>query len=61
MQVGNAVPVKLGTAVGQAILAHENEQSNEKGRQPDIEKMIDAAVARIRASARNRKAGKKII
>ena len=58
MQVGNAVPVKLGTAVGQAVLAHESKQLNRKGRQPNIGKMIDAAVARLRASARNRKAGK---
>lgn len=58
-QVGNAVPVHLGAAIGQAILAHEQQQSRTAGRQPNIEKMMDAAVARLRASARNKSAGKR--
>ena len=59
MQIGNAVPVKLGSAIGQAILAHESDQVNKKGKQPNVEKMIEAAVARLRASARNKNARKK--
>lgn len=59
MQVGNAVPVHLGTAIGRAILAHEQELSKKKGKQPNVEKMIELAVARLRASARNKSAGKK--
>ena len=59
MQIGNAVPVRLGAAIGRAILSHEETRSNERERQPDIEKMIATAVARLRASARNRSAGKK--
>jgi DNA (cytosine-5)-methyltransferase 1 len=59
MQVGNAVPVHLGSAIGRAILAHEQHLSNKRGKQPDIEKMIELAVARLRASARNKSAGKK--
>lgn len=59
MQVGNAVPVKLGAAIGRAILEHEQNQSQKKGKQPDVEKMIELAVARLRAAARNKVAGKK--
>ena len=55
MQVGNAVPVQLGAAIGQAILSHEESQSKKRGqRQPNIEKMMAEAVARLRASARNK-------
>ncbi len=59
MQVGNAVPVHLGSAIGRAILAHEQELSKKKGKQPNVETMIELAVARLRASARNKRAGKK--
>lgn len=59
MQVGNAVPVQLGAAIGRAIIAHEQELSKNKGRQPNVEKMIEVAVARLRASARNKRVGKK--
>lgn len=59
MQVGNAVPVHLGTAIGRAILAHEQELSKKKGKQPNVERMIELAVERLRASARNKSAGKK--
>lgn len=58
-QVGNAVPVHLGSAIGRAILAHEQELSKKKGKQPNVEQMIELAVARLRASARNKSAGKK--
>lgn len=59
MQIGNAVPVHLGSAIGRAILAHEQQQSKQTGTQPNVEKMIELAVARLRASARNKSAGKK--
>jgi DNA (cytosine-5)-methyltransferase 1 len=59
MQVGNAVPVHLGTAIGRAIQIHEQDQSGKKGQQPNVEKMIEVAVARLRASARNKVARKK--
>ena len=45
--------------MGRAILAHEQELSKKKGKQPNVEKMIELAVARLRASARNKSAGKK--
>ncbi len=58
MQVGNAVPVLLGRAVGDAILAHEEAQAGKRGRQPNVDRMLEAAVARLRASARNKGARK---
>jgi DNA (cytosine-5)-methyltransferase 1 len=56
MQVGNAVPVQLGAAVGQAIAEHDRRRKKEPATQPDVEKMIEVAVARLRASARNNSA-----
>lgn len=56
MQVGNAVPVQLGAAVGQAIAEHDRRRKKEPASQPDVEKMIEVAVARLRASARNNSA-----
>ena len=55
-QIGNAVPVQLGAAIGKAILLHEETQSKKRGqRQPNIEKMMAEAVTRLRASARNKR------
>ncbi len=59
MQIGNAVPVHLGAAIGKAIFMHEYELSQKQVKQPDIDKMIEVAVARLRASARNKNTGKK--
>lgn len=53
MQIGNAVPVQLGLAVGRSIVEHDRRRMTEPAAQPDIEEMIEAAVARLRASARN--------
>ncbi len=58
-QVGNAVPVHLGAAIGRAILTHDQEQFNDKDNQPDVEKMMELAVARLRAAARNKNARRK--
>jgi DNA (cytosine-5)-methyltransferase 1 len=52
-QIGNAVPVVLGRAIGNAIVAHENQSLNCALIQPDIEMMLEFAVARLRAAARN--------
>ncbi len=54
MQVGNAVPVPLGTAVGKAILKHDASKRRTTVRHPDMETMMANAVARLRASARNK-------
>jgi len=58
MQIGNTVPVRLGAAIGQAILSHKETRSSMVEQPPDIEKMMATAVARLRASARNRGTGK---
>ncbi len=53
MQIGNAVPVELGLALGRAITTHERKKRGSSSR-TDTEAMIALAVARLRASARNR-------
>jgi hypothetical protein len=58
MQIGNAVPVHLGAAIARAILAHEQNLSQKKGKQPNVEMMIELAVTRLRAAARNKSARK---
>lgn len=52
LQIGNAVPVHLGAAVGRAILAHLN---GESGRSEDWDVQLDRAVHTLRASARNKR------
>lgn len=54
MQIGNAVPVPLGTALGSAILRHHDLKSRKAIRHPDLDTMMEMAVARLRASARNK-------
>lgn len=56
-QIGNAVPVPLGTAIGEAINAHDvlSQQPSTSATQPDITVMFAAAVARLRAAGRNKK------
>lgn len=57
-QIGNAVPVPLGTAIGEAILAASNGHKPDQG--PfDLEHALNVAVSRLRASARNKKPKKK--
>jgi len=52
-QVGNAVPVRLGAAIGRAILSHDGDAQRFGIRHPDMEVMMAAAVGRLRAAARN--------
>jgi DNA (cytosine-5)-methyltransferase 1 len=55
MQVGNAVPVALGRAIGAAILRHEMEASLPADRRGlDVNVMMATAVGRLRAAARNK-------
>jgi DNA (cytosine-5)-methyltransferase 1 len=49
LQVGNAVPVHLGEAIGRAILDARTSNTY------DVDIMLDAAVRRIRAAASNKK------
>jgi DNA (cytosine-5)-methyltransferase 1 len=51
MQIGNAVPIALGRAVGLTILNHKAQTS--VGWSDDYDKLLEAAVTRLRASARN--------
>lgn len=58
MQVGNAVPVHLGVAVGTAILAHEAAVAglaSSEGGHPDLDLMLATAIGRLRAAGRNKK------
>ena len=55
MQVGNAVPVRLGKAIGAAIAGHEAEVSrmNLSDWSPDYEAMTASAIHRLRIAGRN--------
>jgi DNA (cytosine-5)-methyltransferase 1 len=55
-QIGNAVPVALGKAIGLTL-----QQTSEPKRQIDHAEMLGKAVERLRASARNTKARKALI
>lgn len=56
MQVGNAVPVQLGAAVGAALVDHVQARSRPAVNQPpDVEAMLAAATTRLRATARNKR------
>lgn len=54
MQVGNAVPVLLGKAIGAAIVKHDASKRQGSVNHPDMETMMASAVERLRASARNK-------
>jgi DNA (cytosine-5)-methyltransferase 1 len=54
LQIGNAVPVPLGRAIGQAILTAD-QQVKRKVSAFDVEAALDVAVKRLRASARNKR------
>lgn len=53
MQIGNAVPLALGKAIGTAILAHKAMAASDWT--DDYDKQLEAAVVRLRASARNKR------
>lgn len=55
MQIGNAVPIPLGEAVARSFLRHEANARKMKGWTADFDAMLDTAVTRLRASARNKK------
>ena len=59
LQIGNAVPAQLGTAIGQAVLT----VAGVAGRQAqqssfDYEQALVMAVKKLRASARNKRPSK---
>ena len=53
LQVGNAVPIALGTALADSI--HQAEPLSQEDCDVDFEAMLTDAVARLRASARNKR------
>ena len=53
-QVGNAVPVPLGKAIGTTIIKHDASKQRNAVRHPDMDTMMARAVERLRASARNK-------
>jgi hypothetical protein len=50
MQVGNAVPVALGTAVGQMLGAPRSEEEG-----ASFESMLNQATTKLRSAARNKR------
>lgn len=54
LQVGNAVPVPLGTALGKALLAHKPKPAPPQT-EADLELMLRLAIDRLRGSARNKR------
>jgi DNA (cytosine-5)-methyltransferase 1 len=58
LQVGNAVPVQLGSAIGRAVLAATSRRKPEQNLF-DLEHALGTAVKRLRASARNKRPKKK--
>lgn len=54
LQIGNAVPVALGKAIGEAIARHDASKRRNAVRHPDLDTMMAQAVDRLRASARNK-------
>lgn len=56
MQVGNAVPVHLGAAVGVALLRHHTQSSRKwVPEEMDVERLLSIASDRLRATARNKR------
>jgi len=56
MQVGNAVPVHLGTAVGAALVSHvAKPQRGHVTDATDVERLLSIATDRLRGTARNKR------
>ena len=55
MQIGNAVPVPLGKAIASSFLRQEANTQKMNDWSTDFDAMLDTAVTRLRASARNKR------
>ena len=55
MQIGNAVPIQLGKAIGNSFLRHKTNARKINNWNSDFDAMLAAAVTRLRASARNKR------
>jgi hypothetical protein len=54
MQIGNAVPIRLGAAIASAVLRHDAAKKNRKWK-ADFDAMLGAALIRLRSAARNKR------
>lgn len=61
LQVGNAVPVPLGEAVGRAVIAAMDGKTQSQQNQSDLEDALFLAVKRLRASACNTRPRKVVL
>jgi DNA (cytosine-5)-methyltransferase 1 len=60
VQIGNAVPIALGKAIATSFRDHEVRARRLKDNETlDFDEMLNAAVARLRASARNKRPPKR--
>lgn len=55
MQIGNAVPIPLGRAVALSFLNFESNVQEGESAEVDYDEMLNIAVARLRATARNKR------
>ena len=55
VQVGNAVPVQLGTVIGQTLLQVNANALDHDGSVEQLEGAIEVAAKRLRTSARNKR------
>jgi DNA (cytosine-5)-methyltransferase 1 len=55
MQVGNAVPVHLGAAIGRTMLDGLTGEPSPNGPGDRLESALDEAVRRLRSTARNKR------
>lgn len=55
MQIGNAVPILLGKAIGTSVVRHKTNTRTIDNRHSDFDAMLDDAVTRLRAAARNKR------
>lgn len=58
VQIGNAVPVPLGAAIGRAVLDAAHPRGGRAENECDLEFALGLAVKRLRASARNKRPAK---
>jgi DNA (cytosine-5)-methyltransferase 1 len=59
MQVGNAVPIVLGKAIGEAILHHKARST--VNWVDNFDELLEKAVTRLRTSARNKSSRKRVL
>ena len=61
MQIGNAVPVPLSKAIAASFRRHDANAQDVNGLPSDFDVMLDAAVTRLRSSARNKQRAARVV